>query len=233
MSYTALQPLRRFHQPDISNEVVHLTGRLGTANAEAPEQIRTATPEARLVSILVSRRIRAFNPFGGLGYPVVAFTEGTVPGLAGLVAADHRYAPWGIGFTKDFIFGRGGGPALYIRGDQWATFAGQASMLLKSFGTRFWPGVVGATPGEPSATATTSEGVHDREWRVPVPLQVIEAGSPAMRFTPADVKLLLLPLERDLASLLEQLDNVASANLAHLAAVALPAGSPFRIFRRE
>jgi len=57
--YQAIQPLRRFTQPDISNDVVHLTGRLGTANLFAPEAIRNATPEARLVTILNSRRVRA------------------------------------------------------------------------------------------------------------------------------------------------------------------------------
>lgn len=232
MPYVALQPLRHFNQPDISNYVVHLSGRLGTQNPATPDHIRNATPEARLVAIIAARRIRAFTPFGGLGFAVVAFTEGTTPGLAGLIAGDQRYAPWGIGFTKDFVFGHGGGPAFYVRGDQWEAFSEHASMLLKAFGTRLWPGVFGATPDEPFATATTSEWVHEREWRVPIPLQAIEAGPPAMGFDPDDVAILLLPPDRTLDSLVQQVDAPARASLTQLQPVGLPANNPFRLYRR-
>ena len=27
---------------------------------------------------------------------------------------ETRYGPWGIAFTKDFVFRKGGGPALYV-----------------------------------------------------------------------------------------------------------------------
>src|SRR5207245_10123743 len=121
----------QFNQPDISNEVVHLTGRLGQPNLYAPQQIRNASPEDRLVAILNWGRIRAFNPFGGLGYPAVALTEGTIPGLAGLIGGHARYAAWGLGFTKDLIFAKGGGPAFYVRGGQWEAFAQIDSRMLR------------------------------------------------------------------------------------------------------
>jgi len=197
------KPLRTLQQADLTNEVVHFTGRQGMANDRIDPEIQKLNSAARLARILETRTMNAYQVFHGyFGDPVVCFTEATEAGLAKLVDV-NRYHAWGLGFTKSWVFQQGGGPALYIRGDMWDEFQvnDAISKRLKAFGTKYWPGVVDDTPapqseGQPkklsvcvSSTLTKpNEWAHEREWRIP---RIEEA--PTVSFDYADVAALVAP----------------------------------------
>jgi hypothetical protein len=71
-------------------------------------------------------------------------------------------------FSKQLVFEGNGGPALYVRGDEWQAAASALPQPLRSRLVRFWPGAEQG-PGEllPDYLRTTSEWLHEREWRVP------------------------------------------------------------------
>lgn len=165
-----IRPLRRLSQADLSNNVVHFTGRLGRDNRDVPEAIRQMAPRGRLARILETRRILAHPVFFSWGDPVVCFTEATLEGMRTLVAAG-RYAAWGLEMSKDFVFRKNGGPAFYVRGDLWDAFCrSELPDRLKAFGTKYWPGVeYGPGWHEVDPTLETpNEWAHEREWRVPI-----------------------------------------------------------------
>src|SRR5437763_1740339 len=114
------RPLAEYHHPDLSNFVIHFVARTGRHVREVPDEILLASGFQRLLDILRERRIRPFPAFGqaAADTPVVCFTECTPGGVETLIA-QGRYEPWGIAFKKDFIFRNGGGPAFYVRGDEW------------------------------------------------------------------------------------------------------------------
>jgi hypothetical protein len=173
-------PLRIYSLPDVGDYLIHFTGRNGPRRNVDPE-IVALSPEERMRRILGMRRICAFTTFGA-GAPVAAFTESTQASVTRLIA-DERYAPFGIGFSKQFVFDKSGGPVLYLRGDEW----NQRHLFpqpIRSRLVRFWPGA------EPEAgeildegVASKSEWLHEREWRVP--------GD--MSFAWGDVKFLIVP----------------------------------------
>lgn len=76
----------------------------------------------------------------------------------------RRYEPCGVGFSKQFIFDKNGGPALYVRGDEWETATAVIPEPLRSRLVRFWPGAE-ADPREilPSHLRSISEWLHERE----------------------------------------------------------------------
>lgn len=143
--------LRPLDHPDLSDYVVHLTGR-ARPRPDLDGQIRAMTAEERLRSILYDREIRAFTTFYAAS-PVVCFTESTVAGLTYLIA-EHHYEPWGLVFDKQVVWDAGAGPALYVRGDEWHA-AQQMEEALRARAVRYEPG--------------RHEWVQEREWRLPVP----------------------------------------------------------------
>lgn len=160
-----IKPLRRYSNPDLSDFVVHFTGRYGSSSPEVPPEITNREPWDRLAQILMMFTIRAFAPFGS-SEAVVCFTECTRAGIQALMA-ERRYAPCGLAFSKDTVFRSGGGPALYVRGDEWPD-VDQLPPRIRARVTRFWPGA-----DEPSREAhlpwyleRPSEWAHEREWRV-------------------------------------------------------------------
>jgi len=179
-----IKPLRRLKQADLSNSVVHFTGRVGKENTDVPEEIRRMDARQRLAAILEALRISAYGTFFSCGDPVVCLTEATLEGMRTLVAGG-RYQAWGLEFSKDYIFQRGGGPAHYVRGDHWDNFAASdLTSSAKAFGTPYWPGVDwDPAPGNWIKTTldTPNQWAHEREWRVP-----IDARPGSMR---ADVRL--------------------------------------------
>lgn len=83
------------------------------------------------------------------------------------------YQRIGIAFHKQSVWDAGGGPAFYVRGDQWGDWR-DATMpeRLRSMGVRLWPGWEGAPPPElcfDEASRGPSEWLHEREWRLPRP----------------------------------------------------------------
>jgi hypothetical protein len=136
--------LRTHERPDLANHLIHFTGRDGL-RLSVPSEIRGIPPDERVGRILLDGKIRAFQTFGS-GAPVVCLTESTKAAVTVLVG-QGRYAPCGIGFSKQFIFDQGGGPALYVRGDEWPSLQ-QLPQPLRSQAVRFWPGAVSDQPGE-------------------------------------------------------------------------------------
>jgi hypothetical protein len=158
-----ISELRRYRHPDISDHVVHFSGRSGTAGPGVPNAIVAMKDWERLGQILVDQQIRAFPPFG-TSEPVVCFTECTTAGIKTLMA-DRRYTPCGVAFSKDFVFRKGGGPALYVRGDEWE-HVDELPAQLRARVTRRWPGATGAAGAPlPWYLERQSEWLHEREWR--------------------------------------------------------------------
>jgi hypothetical protein len=191
LSNVKIRALRPLHQADLSNDVVHFTDRWGKANDEVPDEILELDARQRLGTILKDGRIRSFQTFFTCGLPVVCFTEATREGLRALIqGTPRRYVPWGIGFSKDFIFRNGGGPAYYVRGDDWDAFAGSdLPDIVKAFGTMFWPGV-DLEPGDnvPDTLTKKNEWAHEREWRVP-----FKDDGAALKFRHSDVSTIVAP----------------------------------------
>jgi len=162
--------LRVTDHPDLSDFVVHFTGRNG-ARRGVHAAIRNMTPEQRLRQILIDRKIRASVTFYAAS-PVVCFTECTMAGLAYLIASG-RCEPWGIVFDKQAVWDRQGGPAFYVRGDDWDE-AEKWTEPLRSRAVKFEPG--------------RHEWVEEREWRAP------GAGRPAgFAFERREVQAVLTP----------------------------------------
>jgi hypothetical protein len=97
-----------------------------------------------------------------------------------------RYSPYGVAFSKDFVFAAGGGPAFYVRGDEWREISGLPPEM-QARCTRYWPGAEPEFPDE-DTYGSASEWAHEREWRV-----VGSGNPPAFRFQPEDVSFLLIP----------------------------------------
>jgi len=186
MKTVNLLPLRRYEHPDLSNYVIHFVDRMGRPNDRVPPEIAAMNGPARLAQIFDAGEIRAFPVFFSGEDPVVCFTECTPAGVRTLIR-ERRYTPWGIAFSKDVIFGAGGGPAFCVRGDEWHLVE-DASFppALRARCTKLWPG---ADLGEGLTSIladqrlkTPSEWTHEREWRV------IGDGEPAaFRFRLEDV----------------------------------------------
>jgi hypothetical protein len=166
-------PLRTYDLPDVGDYLIHFTGRTG-GRFGVPEDIRNLDPPDRLAQILHEGRIRAIPTFGTSGRPIVAFTESSQASVLRVIN-EGRYTPWGVGFSKQFIFTQGGAPVLYIRGDEWEAATAALPDPLRARCVRFWPGaaweegdplILGAQQ-LPDAIANPSEWLHEREWRVP------------------------------------------------------------------
>lgn len=183
-------PLRTYDLPDIGDHLVHFTGRTG-ARYEVPVDIRDLDAPGRLAQILYQGRIRAVSTFGTGRRPVVAFTESSQASVLRLIG-EGRYTPWGIGFSKQVIFNQGGGPVLYVRGDEWDAAVAALPDPLRARVVRFWPGAVweegdpvmfDGAQQLPDVITSESQWLHEREWRVPHDVS----------FGWADVKFLIVP----------------------------------------
>lgn len=195
-----LKPLSEPAHPDFSDQVIHFTGRAGAHVEEVDEAILSMSARERMYHILCDRKLRAFTQFG-LPWRdrVVCFTECTRAGVMSLLAS-NRYTPLGLAFTKDFIMGQGGGPAFYVRGDDWPLVRSMPSRL-RARATRFWPG---ATP-EPGESLEWYESgqcefTREREWRI--------VGD--TEFAWADVAFVMMGSRADFAWLKHELETATS-----------------------
>jgi hypothetical protein len=167
-----VNPLRTYNLPDLGDHLIHFTGRNG-GRFGVPDDIRNLQPPDRLAQILNQGRIRAIPTFGTGLRPIVAFTESSQASVRRLIS-EGRYLPYGIAFSKQFIFNQSGAPALYIRGDEWDTATAALPDPLRARCVRYWPGAVWEEGDSlvlgaqvlPSVIAHPSEWVHEREWRV-------------------------------------------------------------------
>ena len=95
-----------------------------------------------------SQELIGFESFGS-GSPVVCFCDGSWETLDWLVQ-QQRYEPWGLMLDKEYVYEVGGGPAYYVRDDEWTARPAWA----KPRSVRFQPRV--------------ADWTHEREWRVPL-----------------------------------------------------------------
>jgi hypothetical protein len=173
MRVRALTPIRH---PDFNEVVVHFTGRRCTS----------AVASQRLLQVVSAGKIMAAVPYGNdLG--AACFTESTARGVSWLIAQQH-FVPFGIAFTKTFLFAHGGAPAIVVRGDEWHHVRGLPSEL-RARAVRLWPGAT-AERGEwlASHLQTRSEWLGEREWRVPA-----DADTAAVTFGTDDIAFLVVP----------------------------------------
>lgn len=118
--------------------------------------------KGRLMSILEGRKIYdSPMPFVPTQARAVCFTECIWEGLAGL---SDQYSSYGIVFSKRMIFDLGGGPALYVRGDAMVSVGNEIPVLVHPFIVPFDPDAK-MRPGVPL------DWLHEREWRLPKPLE--------------------------------------------------------------
>jgi hypothetical protein len=179
--------LRFDDHPDLSVFLVHFALRIGSVNNKIPAAIEKQKGQERLVSILRDGCIRAFPVWGAGPLPVVCFTECTKAGIESLLDR-KRYEPFGLAFRKDRVFEAGGGPAFYVRGDEWKAWLDLPNKI-RARATRLWPGAV-VEEGEhelASYLRGKSEWAVEREWRV-----LGTGDPPGFRFSLRDVAFVLL-----------------------------------------
>ena len=180
------RPISKSQYAEVSDELLHFTGRRGTSGPHVPQRILEMTAEDRLASIVRDGQIRAFHVFGNDALPVVCFSEASPRHASDLISV-ARWSPWAIGFTRLYVYDRGGGPAHYVRHDDWSSYWKRAPARQRAFGIQFSPGEAEV----PAAKAGLKNWLHEREWRLP------SEDAQGLRFTLMQITVLLTakPLE--------------------------------------
>jgi len=170
--------MMRRARPDFSDYLVHFTkdskplGQRRAGTETELGRISRLSAVERLTKILDSKEILA-SPMPWTSKPAVCFTECT---WISLLDHSKRYSPFGVGFSKAFLFATGGAPAIYLRPDflDWQkehTAPKQAfDDRLWSFVTPFAPEYAPATKKRITSWQKFKDGLdftHEREWRVP------------------------------------------------------------------
>lgn len=157
-------------RPDFSEYVAHFTSSKPVLDRN---DLTALTSRQRLAQILSDRRVRA-TKMPWTYARAAAFTE--CP-WASLPAHAQRYSRYAIGFSKQFLVEKGGGPAIYLRTDLYSAQVDHVKGLVqdsqdpKPFAFAIWPFI---TPlaYQPWKTTRGEEKdpvdfTHEREWRVP------------------------------------------------------------------
>lgn len=151
-------------RPDFSNFLGHFTSNrqpVGKNDLTNPVKDKAKGHAlTRLISILTDKKIVA-STMPWTGTHAVCLTE--CP-WSSLIDHTNVYSPYGIGFNKQFIFSRNGGPVYYVRADQYEKQEWHEH--LKAFVTPFWPSYRPKSINQ-KKTFTTCDYTHEREWRVP------------------------------------------------------------------
>lgn len=159
------------NRPDFSNYVAHFTSasgdiKSGDTSEDFQERAKMSAKQ-KLINILQEKKIIA-TPMPWTHAKAACFTE--CP-WSSLLAHTTRYSPYGIGFSKPFIFSRNGGPALYIRPDHFFE-----QLQGHRFSKHLWPFITMFAPSyrpEHIKEKYADRGIidcdysHEREWRVP------------------------------------------------------------------
>ncbi len=101
--------------PGQSDYLVHFCSRSRATTSGAALAYLPSEPEGRLGAILREGAFRAFAPYG-TSAPAVCFSESDIDGIAVLLRR-HGWAPWGLVFRREWVWGVGGGPVWYVRTD--------------------------------------------------------------------------------------------------------------------
>jgi hypothetical protein len=191
-----VNPLRRSPSLDVPDVVLHMTGRSGRKTTGVRPEIVAFSSSERLASIIWERQLRAATVHG-CDWPVVCFTHTTRRALAAMTS---QFDGVGIAFHVQSVFAAGGGPVLYVRGDEYDAVQGNPSLseAFRSRIVRWWPGASEEDAWKdillPHSLAGPSEWTHEREWRIPQP------GGGGWAFSPDDVAFVLLPNDNYIAA---------------------------------
>lgn len=156
-------------RPDFSSYLAHFTSNkqpVGKNDPNNPVIIKAkGFALTRLINILKEKKIVA-STMPWTGTHAVCLTE--CP-WSSLIDHTNRYSPYGIGFSKQLIFSRNGGPVYYVRADQYEKQNWHDH--LKAFVTPFWP-VYRPKSINAKKQFTTCDYSHEREWRIPTTLHL-------------------------------------------------------------
>ena len=157
-------------RPDFSDYVAHFTANRaaygGTDQNEGAKATGLAgTARDRLGNILTAKSVWA-TKLPHTDTHGACFTECT---WASLLDHAEEYSEYGIGFSKEFLFSKGGGPAVYIRADLY-----EAQLKHRGFDADLYKFL---TPYRPfyapdpfkkkfSPNKPDIDYTHEREWRV-------------------------------------------------------------------
>lgn len=134
--------------------LTHFCGRpSGTGSSpDVPLHIRALTPQQRLYRLLWEQQLRGFRQFG-TDFSMICFSESPLAHMGWLIR-DRGWAPWGILLERQVVYDLGGGPVWYVRREQLARLPEDV---------RGWAVRLEAGPSR-------SDWLHEREWRIPLPL---------------------------------------------------------------
>lgn len=165
-----------FVRPDFSEYVVHFTkdAEPYSHKTETRPELQAITPQSakdRLISILNSRRLYATRQ-NWTNLPAVCFTECT---WASLLDHASHYSKYGLGFSKSFLFSQGGGPAIYLPPDLFASQQKHVGATTPPFAPKLWSFMTPFCPpyAPPKYKDDYWKGrkpidfTHEREWRFP------------------------------------------------------------------
>lgn len=178
------------NRPDFSNYLAHFTtNRQPCSKAKENPTIDQKGVSAidRLINILTIKEIFA-SRLSWNNLNAVCLTE--CP-WGSLLAHAKNYSPYGIGFTKDFIFNKDGSPVFYVRPDIFDKQKWTNETLI--FTTPFWP--------EYRLTKSykkfykTLDYSHEREWRVPT----------SLKFEYTDIQFIVLKSYKDIGKISDTL----------------------------
>lgn len=126
-------------------------------------EFKHSTALDRLMSILRNKVIRS-SPMPWLpnNPRSVCFTECIWDAL---VPLSEVYSPYGLVFSKHLVFERGGGPALYLRGDHLKHL-----IETRSIPSTLEPFIQPFDPKEVIRSGVKIDYLHEREWRLPTEL---------------------------------------------------------------
>lgn len=151
-------------RPDFSNFLAHFTSNrqpVGKKDINNPVKLKVKQIAInRLISMLRDKKIVA-STMPWTGSHAVCLTE--CP-WSSLIDHTQQYSPYGIGFSKQFIFSRNGSPVFYVRADQFNKQSWHDH--IKAFVTPFWPNYRPKSLNS-KVKFTTCDYTHEREWRVP------------------------------------------------------------------
>lgn len=158
--------------PDYSPLVVHFTrDRSLTVDWKVDichplYEYKQASASRRLKNILRESTVYASPiPFVEENPNAVCFSECVWPAIADL---SDKYSPYGLAFNKRVLFNRGGGPALYMRGDMLQESETEIPAEMRALISPFDPDAV-LREGRPH------DWIHEREWRLPRDLEFVDA----------------------------------------------------------
>ena len=160
--------LDRSNRPDFSAYLSHFTKDGDFCHAEPDvvvEAFRKMTAFERLCSILEMKEIKT-STMPWTNSPGLCFTE--CP-WSSLLIHTQQYSPYGLGFTKEFIYRHGGSPVFYIRFKMLnAIVANISDNKTKESVMQF------LTPYSPEYDTDYAKKkykrvdyTHEREWRMP------------------------------------------------------------------